>query len=104
AGTHEALGTWVSFLDDDDLWAPWKLASQLRIAGDAEFAFSGCVVVDERLEERQLLLPPVSGDLHAQLMARNVVPAGASNVLARREAVVELGGFDESFSILDDWD
>ena len=34
-GAAEANGDWLAFIDDDDLWAPDKLARQLRAAEDA---------------------------------------------------------------------
>src|SRR4051812_37930708 len=49
-GLEEATGRWVAFLDDDDLWAPDKLAVQVRAAGerDAVLAYTGVLWVDER--------------------------------------------------------
>jgi glycosyltransferase involved in cell wall biosynthesis len=31
-GAEEARGTWLAFLDDDDLWSPRKLRAQLDVA------------------------------------------------------------------------
>ena len=34
-GVTEARADWIAFLDDDDLWAPTKLALQLRAARES---------------------------------------------------------------------
>ena len=105
AGTAAASGEWVAFLDDDDLWSRSKLRDQLDAAGDeAGFVYSGAVSIDDvgRVIASQ---PPIERtDLHSALLRWNEIPAGSSNVMVRRSALVALGGFDPGFTHLADWD
>jgi hypothetical protein len=47
---------------------------------------------------------PPAERLEGQLLTRNVVPAGSSNVVARTELVRAVGGFDAQLSYIADWD
>jgi glycosyltransferase involved in cell wall biosynthesis len=105
-GLREARGGWVAFLDDDDLWSPVKLRRQLdaALAADAGFAYTGGLVVDAELRPLHVLRMPAPETVYTELLQLNVIPAGASNVLARTGLVRSLGGFDERFWHLSDWD
>ena len=105
-GLAEVRGEWVAFLDDDDLWSPRKLSAQLDAinVSRADFAYTGVVVVDERAAPFYAPPLPAPETLAEELLAANVMPAGSSNVLARTELVRAVGGLDERFSELDDWD
>jgi glycosyltransferase involved in cell wall biosynthesis len=105
-GIAEARGAWIAFLDDDDLWAPEKLASQLQAARstDRSWVYVGSVNVSasHRVVGGKPPLPPEQ--LMAQLHESNVVPGGCSGVMVAREALISAGVFDPSLSLTADWD
>jgi hypothetical protein len=96
----------VAFLDDDDLWAPDKLAAQLRalVRGSAGFAYADALYVDEHLRFLKFMPAPAAPGLAGALVGHNVIPAGGSNVIASRELLDDIGGFDEQFAHVADWD
>lgn len=106
AGIAHVNAEWLAFCDDDDLWAPTKLAEQLAAleASDGLWSCTAAVEVDSNLSIIGWQRPPAAGiDLHA-MRGRNPVPGGGSTVLVRRDAVLRLGGFDESLRAAEDWD
>jgi glycosyltransferase involved in cell wall biosynthesis len=105
-GVFEASQAWVAFLDDDDLWAPDKLASQLdalRTTGRA-WAYGGEVVVDEDLEVLSGSPPPTPEQVASALVRYNAVPGSASNVIVAAELLARVGGFDPGLRRTPDWD
>jgi cellulose synthase/poly-beta-1,6-N-acetylglucosamine synthase-like glycosyltransferase len=104
AGIAQARGRWVAFCDDDDLWAPDKLAGQLDAlrAGPARWSCTGVVVVDERLKIVGHHLVQ-GGDILAGLLETNGIPTGSS-VMAERSLLAETGGFDPGLQGSEDWD
>jgi glycosyltransferase involved in cell wall biosynthesis len=101
-----AAGEWIAFLDDDDLWAPRKLRRQLdaAAAAGASFAYGAAIVVDEGQGARQEVPAPRADTIARDILARNVIPGGCSNAIARAELVRAVGGFDESLTMLAHWD
>lgn len=104
AGVAVASGRWVAFCDDDDLWAPDKLATQLAglRAGGARWGCTGVAVVNEALEvigHHRV----EGGNVLAGLLARNTIPTGSS-VIAELALVREAGGFNPMLRGSEDWD
>jgi glycosyltransferase involved in cell wall biosynthesis len=106
AGIAVALGEWVAFLDDDDLWSPRKLRSQLDAAhqAGAVWAYADTVAVDVELNVLEADDFPDPRALPELLLTGNHVPGGGSGVIARRDVVRGLGGFDEELLFFTDWD
>ena len=106
AAIGQAHGEWLAFLDDDDLWSPEKLRVQIAAAREreADWAYSSAVIVDEHLVVKDLIEAPPPERMIERVLPYNPIPAGASNVIARRDVVREVGGYDESFHQLADWD
>lgn len=104
-GITEARTPWVAFCDDDDLWAPDKLASQLAVISAAvDWVYVGSVNITQARRVVGGAPPPSPATIAAKLSESNVVPGGASSVMARRETLLHAGGFDTSLQPLADWD
>jgi glycosyltransferase involved in cell wall biosynthesis len=106
AGIAVATGTWISFLDDDDLWSPRKLREQIDAAtrADASLVYAAGAAVDADARFLFAVAPPEPRNLARELLRWNVIWCGCSNVAVRADLLGRVGGFDEELLQLADWD
>jgi glycosyltransferase involved in cell wall biosynthesis len=104
-GVAEAEGSWIAFIDDDDLWAPDKLMSQVRAAEDESrgWAYVGAVNVSEDLRLLGGAPPAAPEDVVSALPRVNLIPGGCSGVIVRRD-LLPGDPFDPSCPYAEDWD
>jgi len=104
AGVAAARGGWIAFLDGDDAWLPWRLATQAEALARYPDAVLVCGELalsrGEGPEDvaRRLSDPGTAGARDVPLedfLESNPVPT--STVLARRAALTAAGGFDPRF-------
>ena len=121
-GIHRSGGEWIAFLDDDDLWLPQSLQHRLDVLQtypDATFIsadFIRLVEGEKESEEgffrtrpltRELLKPAFQSgctqrfERPIELFLR-AIPTWTGVVMARRDVLLEIGGFDESLMKAED--
>jgi glycosyltransferase involved in cell wall biosynthesis len=123
-GLAAGQAPYVALLDQDDIWQPGKLSRQLKLL--RAHPEVGLVFTDMRLVRRDgsvvedgflRATPPYAGlereplGDNAYLLPESLGQAvlrfnfiSPSTVLLRRQAVQDIGGFDESFRLCDDAD
>ncbi|MBT5958528.1 MAG: glycosyltransferase, partial [Nitrospina sp.] len=103
-GMAMAEGDCIAFLDSDDLWEQDKLATQVKwIERDSQ-----AVYTDEIWIRNGVRVNPMnkhrkySGDIFRYCLPLCIV--SPSSVLLRTELLNEVGGFDESMPVCEDYD
>ena len=109
AAVRQATGTWLAFLDQDDVWLPYKLETQLALAAEGVGMIYGRTVMfnshhgklrDYDYAHEFTDLP--EGDIFAQLFTDACFIAMSSAMLLR-SAVEEIGGIPATIAVAPDY-
>jgi glycosyltransferase involved in cell wall biosynthesis len=105
-GVRAATGDWIAFLDSDDEWMPEKLKKQMDyLSQNPHLDF---IHTNESWIRNGKMIPQLAkhqksgGRIFAKCTEQCVI--AASSVLAKKEFLIQMGLFDESFIVCEDFD
>ena len=107
---RQARGEYVAFLDSDDLWTSTKLEIQmaaLRSHPGCRWSYTRFVLVDESgnpTDWQRAHSWPVPGGWIFDKLARSETVIAVPSVMASRELLEQVGGFDEELIMCEDYD
>ncbi len=109
-GIRAAQGDFVALLDSDDLWLPEKIERQVALTvqqPDTGLIATERFAIDETGRRLDYVAEYCSRNDHCELTVRDLLEFPAfspSSVLARKDCLLAVGGFNESLAAVEDMD
>ncbi|GAB3670254.1 glycosyltransferase family 2 protein [Halopiger thermotolerans] len=102
-GIERSSGDLVAFVDSDDRWRPTALERRAAALRDAPADYGVAYCGIEKREGEPITRSGASGDVRSELR-HLAVPTYTSTLVAEREALEAVDGFDEALPCFEDWD
>jgi glycosyltransferase involved in cell wall biosynthesis len=118
-GIKSANGDYLAFLDSDDEWVENKLELQMKYISASDYIGVYCDIKRIRTGNlsflRKILREMIGGDelpgkeggeelIRDSLLLKNFSTGGCSTILAKKEPVIQINGFDPDFPRHQDWE
>ena len=104
----KARGEFLAFLDSDDIWLPDHLAFQMQLFEEnpaLDLVYSNCISANNPTHPEEFMSRcPSDGSATFLSLVRETCQIPISTVVARKNALVRAGLFDESLPRCDDYD
>jgi glycosyltransferase involved in cell wall biosynthesis len=108
-GIAAANGKYIAYLDDDDIYYPEHVESLVRVleGSDCRVAYTDAARGHQRIIDGRRTVTkrdvPYSFDFDCDhILIRNFIPTPC--ILHEKSCLDDVGNFDESLSVLEDWD
>src|SRR3989338_11113517 len=106
-GIKAAQGKYIARLDDDDVWCDdKKIEKQVDfLEKNPEYCLTGggVIKIDKNGKEIvRYLLPEKDEDIRKTILINNAF--AHTTVLFRKDTFLKVGGYDEQFAFIEDWD
>jgi glycosyltransferase involved in cell wall biosynthesis len=106
-GIRQCHGEYVAFLDSDDTWLPEHLSTQMKQFADEpalDLVYSDGILLLDSDQRKFMDKNPSNGEatFEALIVERCQIPI--STVVARKQALMKAGLFDETLPRCDDYD
>lgn len=99
-GIKNSTGKYIAFLDDDDEYQPGKIENCVKRMESLDESWAGCYTAYKNVIKKnhiQTSKGKKEGHLVKEALARNLFLGGGSSIFIRKNVILELNGFDESF-------
>ena len=108
-GIKNAMGEYISFLDDDDEFFLDKISKQVQILNSLNVEWAGVYcnsmdVIVNKNSTKKILNKAIISDNLIEVFLSCKANFGSSSLLLRRSVCQEINGFDETFKRHQDWE